>query len=78
LSFKAIAVGDIVLSMADTSNIFAGGAFTSATTFGPQVVDFGTADVSVSVSNVPVPATVWLFGSGLLGLVGVARKHKTT
>jgi len=26
------------------------------------------------VSAVPVPAAVWLFGSGLLGLVGVARR----
>jgi hypothetical protein len=24
----------------------------------------------------PVPAAVWLFGSGLLGLVGVARRRK--
>jgi len=29
-----------------------------------------------SVSAVPVPAAVWLFGSGLLGLVGVARRKK--
>ena len=27
---------------------------------------------------VPVPAAGWLFGSGLLGLVGVARKRKTS
>lgn len=27
-----------------------------------------------AVSTVPVPAAVWLFGSGLLGLVGVARR----
>lgn len=26
--------------------------------------------------HVPVPAAVWLFGSGLLGLVGVARRKK--
>jgi len=26
------------------------------------------------ISNVPVPAAVWLFGSGLLGLFGIARK----
>ena len=29
------------------------------------------------VNAVPVPATVWLFGSGLIGLVGVARRKKT-
>ena len=28
------------------------------------------------VAPVPVPAAVWLFGSGLLGLVGVARRKK--
>lgn len=27
-----------------------------------------------SVSAVPVPSAVWLFGSGLLGLIGLARK----
>lgn len=26
--------------------------------------------------DIPVPAAVWLFGSGLLGLVGVARRRK--
>ena len=31
---------------------------------------------SLFVSNVPVPAAVWLFGSGLLGLVGMARRKK--
>lgn len=29
-----------------------------------------------AVSSVPVPAAVWLFGSGLFGLVGVARRKK--
>ncbi len=38
----------------------------------------GTWDVnSFSTSTaVPVPAAVWLFGSGLLGLVGVSRRGK--
>lgn len=30
----------------------------------------------VPVSAVPVPAAVWLFGSGLIGLAGVARRRK--
>jgi len=28
------------------------------------------------VSAVPIPAAVWLFGSGLLGLIGIARRKK--
>lgn len=32
---------------------------------------------AVVASPVPVPAAVWLFGSGLLGLVGVARRKKS-
>lgn len=35
----------------------------------------GTWDgASFQMSPVPVPAAVWLFGSGLLGLVGIARR----
>lgn len=29
---------------------------------------------SLDITAVPVPAAVWLFGSGLLGLVGIARR----
>jgi len=34
----------------------------------------GWAVQSGDVGAVPVPAAVWLFGSGLLGLIGVARR----
>ena len=30
-----------------------------------------------TISAVPVPAAVWLFGSGLIGLAGFARRNKT-
>lgn len=32
---------------------------------------------TLDVSYVPIPAAVWLFGSGLLGLVAVARRKKS-
>jgi hypothetical protein len=46
-------------------------------------VDFSlSADSTVGLSGfvqqvvVPVPAAVWLFGSGLIGLIAVARRKK--
>lgn len=44
-----------------TSVVFAGGVYTFDVT-------------SFTVAAVPVPAAVWLLGSGLLGLIGVARR----
>jgi len=38
--------------------------------------DTGTGTDACQVAAVPVPAAVWLFGSGLLGLVGIARRKK--
>jgi len=39
---------------------------------------FDNITITTDVSAVPVPAAVWLFGSGLVGLVGVARRKKKT
>jgi hypothetical protein len=41
----------------------------------------GTGEASpiidnISISNVPIPPTVWLFGAGLIGLVGLRRKFR--
>jgi hypothetical protein len=35
-------------------------------------------DIStITIASVPIPTTIWLFGSGLMGLVGMARRKKT-
>lgn len=34
----------------------------------------GHWDLNMDLAPVPVPAAVWLFGSGLLGIVGIARR----
>jgi hypothetical protein len=43
-------------------------------------IDIGSGNSMhvVSVTPVPIPAAVWLFGSGLLGLFGVASRRKTS
>lgn len=36
----------------------------------------GNSLTVLSVSEVPVPGAIWLFGSGLLGVIGIARRRK--
>jgi hypothetical protein len=55
----------------DNSDDFASGCLTPGS---PNIG--GTGDCSVNA--VPVPAAAWLFGSGLLGLAGIARRRNTT
>jgi hypothetical protein len=43
---------------------------------GLEVLTIRADDASLGVSAVPVPAALWLFGSGLLGLVGMSRRKK--
>ena len=35
-----------------------------------------TDSFKLNVGAAPIPAAAWLFGSGLLGLIGVARRKK--
>ena len=65
-------------------SLMAPGSFMFNATPGRYFVSFfGTADVSTSsqlgqygieISQIPAPAAAWLFGSGLIGLVAVARR----
>ena len=48
---------------------YAGGSLT-----GNFLADGSVFATVAEVQAVPVPAAVWLFGSGLLGLIGLARK----
>ena len=57
------------LTLADSATLL---PFTDPSGF-PIVMDYVGG---VATNPVPVPAAVWLFGSGLLGLVGVARSKK--
>lgn len=50
------------------------GANSYTVEFENQAGDFLVIDVAI-VPPIPVPAAVWLFGSGLIGLVGVARRR---
>jgi len=38
----------------------------------PQLGQYG-----IEISQVSIPAAVWLFGSGLLGFIGITRRRKT-
>ena len=44
--------------------------------FGPLSTPSGMYSLIITPTPVPMPATIWLFGSGRLGLIGVARKEK--
>lgn len=47
--------------------------FDNPDTFGDA---FSITSQTVQLATVPIPAAVWLFGSGLLGLVGISRRKK--
>ena len=60
---------------ADETNPLDGIPFVTTFSSGEWKIDPTLGKVSY-VATVPVPAAVWLFGSGLLGLVGISRRRK--
>lgn len=65
-------------SFGGTISLSGGGTLTgtiSSTGSNGVVSKLTSTDVLTPVSSVPVPATAWLFGSGLLGLAGVTRRR---
>jgi len=49
--------------------------FTSPSPITAAVFSYRVDLYDVSVSSVPLPASAWLFGAGLLGLVGLSKKR---
>jgi len=72
-------VGACMTGMVDDS---IGGDPMSSAAFGAHNANFDITSIHIDSfvptpgPAVPVPAAVWLFGSGLLGLVGIARRKK--
>jgi hypothetical protein len=81
-SMDAVAVdfqNNTFLLLSGSGTVSAAGFDDTAGTwvFSAQSADQTTFSWSSSTSTVvPVPAAVWLFGSGLIGLVGLARRKK--
>lgn len=71
-----------VVNLADPT-VFSGMTFISVTSQNGPGFPAGSAfqldwvSSTPTVGEVPVPAAAWLFGSGLLGLIGIARRKKT-
>jgi hypothetical protein len=56
----------------------AGTNLTQAAVFQFASLTLNASGDLVGVSSVPLPAAVWLFGSGLLGLAGIGRRRSVT
>ncbi|ANE53776.1 hypothetical protein AYM39_00325 [Methylomonas sp. DH-1] len=78
---EAYALADLALVFTDANNWQLTGnlllsADNASMLFGTEGANVGTFKLSVgSISAVPVPAAVWMMGSGLLGLLGIARRQ---
>lgn len=70
LSFDALAQGSTPLEASATVGDLTEGFALASGGFAEVVYTPGSAAV------VPIPAAAWLFGSGLLALVGIARRKK--
>jgi hypothetical protein len=64
-------IGGTTISGAQASDLLAGLWYINIHT-----ANYPGGEIRGQVNVVPVPAAVWLFGSGVLGLIGIARRKK--
>ncbi len=75
-----IAQGENVMSTIDFSNTAQIIGIEGFDSFGNSVQitsAIGDSGTNYLLSAVPVPAAIWLFGTGLLGLIGISRRKRT-
>ena len=82
----ALGSGDYILGISDytfSSSEFISGINTNDLTGVANIVistvgisDPGTFSAGANITATPLPAAVWLMGSGLLGVLGLGRKNK--
>ena len=71
--------GGFSLASINGNAAIASGVPYSLTLFATMTLDAAQmGSLDASLTEVPVPAAVWLFGSGLLGLFGFSSRKKTT
>ena len=79
LSDGFMSPGELVTGGADTYNLVVGMSAWNNLDTVPEYMDsnaWGLMYFEVVPTVVPVPAAVWLFGSGLVGLIGLARRKR--
>lgn len=70
--------GVLYAGISQSGDVNPGGLFRVDTLTGESTFIGNTGFSSITgLTVVPVPAAVWLLGSGLLGLIGIARKRAT-
>lgn len=60
----------------DPYRVTFGDDFVEVNFLGLNVLIGDTIGIDLQTAVVPIPAAAWLFGSGLIGLIGVARRNK--
>jgi hypothetical protein len=57
---------------------FYNGLVNAPTTMPPSVPSYTLPGSNFGRTAVPVPASIWLLGSGLLGLIGIAKRRQAS